>query len=120
MSDVHVTLIVFPFCIDKFFVCVFFFLVNVFVISDIQATVILFYFNTPFSHFCIIFAIFKWCFVWIKLENEFRNWKKIDTIYAYKYVFVFFYSFSADIRRETHRVYALDISEIIILKVRPI
>lgn len=47
--------------------------------------------------------------------------KKIDTIYAYKYVFVFFYSFSADIRRETHRVgYALDIGEIIILKVRPI
>lgn len=113
MSDVHVTLIVFPFCIDKFFV--WFFFVNVFVI-----TVILFYFNTPFTHFCIIFAIFKWCFVWIKLENEFRNWKKIDTKYAYKYVFVFFYSFSADIRRETHRVYALDISEIIILKVRPI
>lgn len=57
MSDVHVTLIVFPFCIDKFFVCVFFFLLTF--LCDIEATVILFYFNTPFTYFCIIFAIFK-------------------------------------------------------------
>lgn len=112
MFGVYVMLIVFLFCNDKFFVCVFFF-VNVFVII-----VILFYFNIFFIYFCIIFVIFKWCFVWIKLENEFRNWKKIDIIYVYKYVFVFFYLFSVDIRREIYRVYVFDISEIIILKVR--